>query len=183
MAHGTTARAWAVGGTVFAAVMMIILGIWQIIIGIAAIARSEFFVVAPNYVYEIDTTAWGWVHLGIGVLALLAGLFLFTGALWARIVGIALALLSAVANFFFLPYYPLWSLAVIALDVFVIWALASVGRAMSDRDYGAERYGSAAGRPPERDWATADRDRMVERTRGERDRDWERERDRARDMQ
>ena len=58
----------------------------------------------------------------------LAGFFLFSGAGWARAVGIVLAVLSAIANFFFLPYYPIWSLVIIALDVFVIWALATVRR-------------------------------------------------------
>jgi hypothetical protein len=125
--QGSTARAWAVGGMLFAAAMMVMLGIWQIFVGIAAIAEDEFFVVAPNYTYEIDTTTWGWIHLTIGVIVTLAGFFLFTGATWARVVGIALAVLSAIANFFFLPYYPLWAIVIIAANVFVIWALATVG--------------------------------------------------------
>jgi hypothetical protein len=125
--QGSTARAWAVGGMVFAASMMVLLGIWQIFVGIAAIAEDEFFVVAPNYTYEIDTTTWGWIHLGIGVLVTIAGFFLFTGATWARAIGIVLAGVSAISNFFFLPYYPLWSIVIIAVCVFVIWALASAG--------------------------------------------------------
>src|SRR5690606_35773567 len=96
---GSTKAAWAVGGTIFAATAMLLVGIWQILLGIAAIARENFFVVGPNYAYEINTTAWGWIHLGIGVLAAVAGFFLFTGATWARAVGIALAVISATANF------------------------------------------------------------------------------------
>lgn len=125
MTHSTAARAWATGGMVFAATIMLTLGIWQIIVGIAAIAEDDFFVVAPNYTYEIDTTAWGWIHLALGAVVAVTGFFLFTGAAWARVVGIGLAILSAIANFLFLPYYPLWALLVIALDVFVIWALAT----------------------------------------------------------
>jgi hypothetical protein len=125
--QGSTARAWAVGGMIFAAAMMVMLGIWQIFVGIAAIAEGNFFVVAPNYTYEIDTTAWGWIHLILGVIATVTGFFLFTGAVWARAIGIALAVLSAIANFFFLPYYPLWSIMIIAANVFVIWALATAG--------------------------------------------------------
>jgi hypothetical protein len=128
-----TARAWATGGVVFAAALMVMLGIWQVIVGIAAIVEDEFFVVAPNYTYEIDTTTWGWIHLIIGVVVALAGFFLFTGATWARVVGIVLAVLSAIANFFFLPYYPLWAIVIIAVNVFIIWALATAEPAPLDR--------------------------------------------------
>lgn len=125
MAQSSTASVWARGGLVFAATMMIMLGIWQVIMGIAAIAKGEFFVAGPNYVYEVDITAWGWIHLVLGALAAVAGFFLFTGATWARVVGIGVAVLSAINNFFFIPYYPVWSLTVIALNVFVIWALCT----------------------------------------------------------
>lgn len=110
---------------VFAAAMLLMLGIWQVFMGIAAIAKGEFFVLAPNYIYEFNIGTWGWIHLILGIIMVVAGIFLFQGATWARAVGIVLAVLSAISNFFFLPYYPLWSIVVIALDVFVIWALAS----------------------------------------------------------
>ena len=110
---------------IFAAALLLMLGIWQVFMGIAAIAKGEFFVLAPNYIYEFDIGAWGWIHLILGIIMVLTGIFLFRGAAWARAVGIVLAVLSAISNFFFLPYYPLWSIVVIALDVFVIWALAS----------------------------------------------------------
>ncbi len=117
-----------VGFVVFAAVMMMIVGCFQVIAGIAAIFEDEFFVVGPNYIYDLDVTAWGWIHLILGVVLVLAGIGVLAGATWARVVGITLASLSAVANFFFIPYYPLWSILVIALDVAVIWALAVYGR-------------------------------------------------------
>lgn len=126
-ARSDTARVWALGGLIFAASIMVMLGIWQVIVGIAALVEDEFFVVAPNYTYEIDTTAWGWIHLILGAIVAITGFFLFTGAAWARVVGIVLAVLSAVANFFFLPYYPIWAIVIIAVDVFVIWALATAG--------------------------------------------------------
>lgn len=125
--QGSTARMWAIGGMIFAASMMIMLGIWQIIVGLAALIDDEFFLATPNYTYEIDTTAWGWIHLIIGVIVALAGFFLFTGATVARAIGIILASLSAIANFLFLPYYPLWALVIIAINIFVIWALATAG--------------------------------------------------------
>jgi hypothetical protein len=119
---------WAVGFVVFAAVMMMLAGGFQTIAGIAAIFEDEFFVVGPNYVYDIDVTAWGWIHLILGVILFAAGAGVLSGATWARVVGITLASLSAFANFFFIPYYPVWSIVIIALDVAVIWALSVYGR-------------------------------------------------------
>jgi hypothetical protein len=127
--RGTARSMWAVGGMIFAAALLVMNGIWQILLGIAAIAKGSFFVAAPNYLYnDVSVRTWGWIHLVIGAVMALTGFFLFSGATWARAVGITLAVLSAIANFFFLPYYPIWSLAIIALDVFVIWALATVRR-------------------------------------------------------
>lgn len=132
MSHATAppgrASGWAVGGLIFAATMMLLIGVWQVLMGIAAIAADDFFVVSPEYLYEFNTTAWGWVHLVLGVLVFLVGLALYSGALWARVIGIFFAILVAIANFFFVPYYPLWSLVVIALSVFVAWALAAAPR-------------------------------------------------------
>jgi hypothetical protein len=143
MAQGSTARAWARGGTIFAATVLLLVGVYQILLGIAAIAKNNFFVVGPNYAYTVNTTAWGWIHLGIGVVAVLAGFFLFTGTMWARIAGIAMASISAIANFFFLPYYPLWSLLIIAIDVFAIWAIANMNRpdlaTISESEYAMAR--------------------------------------------
>jgi hypothetical protein len=119
---------WAVGFVVFAAVMMMLAGGFQTIAGIAAIFEDEFFVVGPNYVYDLDVTAWGWIHLILGVILFAAGAGVLSGATWARVVGITLASLSAFANFFFIPYYPVWSIVIIALDVAVIWALSVYGR-------------------------------------------------------
>jgi hypothetical protein len=118
----------AVGFVVFASVMMMLIGGFQAIAGIAAIFENEFFVAGENYLYEVDVTAWGWIHLLLGVIIFAAGTGALSGATWARVVGITIASLSAIANFFFIPYYPLWSLLIIALDVAVIWALSVYGR-------------------------------------------------------
>jgi hypothetical protein len=123
---------WAAGFILFAALMMIMGGIFQALQGLAGIFENEFYVATRNYVFEGDATAWGWTHLIIGVIVGLAGLGLLSGQTWARVVGIFLAVLSAIANFLFIPYYPLWSLLIIALDVFVIWALAAHGRELRD---------------------------------------------------
>ena len=115
--------ALALGGTIFAAVLLVLIGLWQIFLGIAAIAQGGYFIVDPSYAYEFSVAAWGWIHLLLGVVLVLAGLALFTGALWARVVGIVLAVLSALAHFLFLPYYPIGSLVMILVAIFVIWSL------------------------------------------------------------
>ena len=118
-------RPYATGWTVLAAVLMFFGGIMAIFEGIAAIAKDDLIVVTHNYAYTLDVTSWGWIHLVLGVLIALAGLALFTGALWARVIGILLAGLAMVANFLWLPYYPFWAILLIALDIFIIWALCA----------------------------------------------------------
>jgi hypothetical protein len=117
-------NAWASGLAVFAAAMLLTMGVLQALAAIAAIAEDELYVSGIAYTYELDLTAWGWIHLLIGIGMAVTGYFVFTGATWARAVGIAVAMLSLIANFLWLPYYPWWSIIVIALDVAVIWALA-----------------------------------------------------------
>jgi hypothetical protein len=119
---------WAVGFTIFAAFMMILIGAFQSIQALAALFENEFFVATRNYVYEFDLTAWGWTHLIVGVILIACGIGLFSGSVWARTVGVIVAVLSGLANFLFLPYYPVWSILIIALDVTVIWALTAHGR-------------------------------------------------------
>jgi hypothetical protein len=118
---------WALGGVTFAACVLTIVGVFQVIAGLAAIIDDEFFVVARNYTYDFDTSGWGWIHLLLGVLLVVTGFGLFGRAAWAGITAIFLASLSAVANFFFIPYYPVWAILVIALDVWVIWSLTRPG--------------------------------------------------------
>jgi hypothetical protein len=132
---GEEASGWAVGFVLFAAIMMIMAGIWQALAGLVAIFENEFYVATRNYLFQFDATTWGWIHLLLGVLVGLAGLGLLAGQTWARVVGITLAVLSAIANFLFIPYYPFWSMLIIALDVLVIWALAAHGRTLRDTGY------------------------------------------------
>ena len=74
---------------------------------------------------SVSYTGWGWVHLLLGVLVLAAGFGVMAGKTWARMVGIVLAGLSALANLVFIAAYPLWAIIVIAVDVAVIFALAT----------------------------------------------------------
>jgi len=120
---GSGGSIWRSGWTMFAAIMMVFGGVMAIFEGIAAIAKDDVFVTTRHYAYTFNLTSWGWIHLVLGVLVVLAGLALFTGALWARMVGIVLAGLAMIANFMWLPYYPFWAAVLIAIDAFVIWAL------------------------------------------------------------
>jgi hypothetical protein len=118
---------WAVGGLTFAAVMMALIGVFQVIAGLVAIIDDDFYVVTQNYTFDVDTTAWGWIHLLLGIVVLVAAYYLTAGQAWAGAVAVVLAALSAIANFFFIPYYPFWSLLLIALAVWVIWSLTKPG--------------------------------------------------------
>jgi hypothetical protein len=118
---------WAVGFIMFAAIMMIMVGVFQALQGLIGIFENEFYVPTRNYLFQFDATTWGWTHLLLGLLVAFAGYRLLSGKTWARTVAIFLAVLSAIANFAFIPYYPFWSIIVLTLEVFVIWALAAHG--------------------------------------------------------
>jgi hypothetical protein len=116
----------------FAAIMMVIVGILGALQGLSAIIKSGFYTIPPNYYISVNAKGWGWTHLILGVVVVLAGFALFRGAMWARILGIILAGLSLIANFAFIPVYPFWSMLIIAVDVLIIWALAAHGRALAE---------------------------------------------------
>jgi len=124
-AQGRQSSPWATGFAMFAAILMIIAGLWGIIVGISAILNDKVFVTTQGYVYEFAITVWGWLHLIIGILVGGAGIGIIQGATWGRAVGIAVASLSLLANFLFIPHYPIWSIAIIVLDVLIIWALVT----------------------------------------------------------
>ena len=119
---------WAIGWSLFAAVMLITVGCFQVIAGIAAIAEDDIYAQTPEYILELDVTTWGWAHLLLGAILILSGLGIMTGNVLARSVGVLVAAVSMVANFAFIPWYPVWSIAVIAVDIAVIWALTAHGR-------------------------------------------------------
>jgi len=126
---------WA-GWVVFASMMMIMVGSFQAIIGLVALFDSGYYVVTENsLVVNVDYTGWGWTHLILGAVAVAAGFGLIAGQMWARVVGIAMALVSAVVNLAFMAAYPLWSITVIALDILVIYAIAMHGRELKAEAY------------------------------------------------
>ncbi|MFI1281262.1 hypothetical protein ACH4U5_10985 [Streptomyces sp. NPDC020858] len=113
------------GTTIAAAALMIFGGVMAIFEGISALAKDNLLVVTRHYLFEFNLTAWGWVHLIVGILLVVGGCAVISGALWARYFGVFIAGLGAIANFLWLPFYPLWALILVVVNLFVVWALCT----------------------------------------------------------
>ena len=118
----------AVGWTKFAGIMVILIGLFHALAGLSGVLKDDVYAVLPNYVLKFDVSTWGWIHLVIGIVVVLAGFSVWNGAVWARTVGVIIAAASALASFAWIPLYPIWSIVLIAIDVTVIWALTVHGR-------------------------------------------------------
>lgn len=114
---------WPDGAAAFAGVLLLINGVLAVLMGVAAVAKDTVYATAVHYIYSFNITAWGWITLVLGVILGLVGLVLLAGVAWAQWAGIMVAAVSLALQFMFLPYYPIWALIAIALDVCVIWAL------------------------------------------------------------
>ena len=123
---------WAMGYATFAGVVLVLGGIFQALVGIAALANDNYLVVTQDYAFRFDVTSWGWIHLVLGLVVLAAGVGIFSGSVVARTIGVFVAVLSAGVHFMFMPYQPIWSAIVIALDVAIIWALTAHGRDIAE---------------------------------------------------
>ncbi|MBH0779907.1 acetyltransferase [Nocardia sp. NEAU-351] len=115
----------ATGISVTAAILLLVLAAVSILEGVSAIGKDEIYVTGVSYIYEFDTTTWGWIHLVLGVIGVICALGLMFGTTWGRYAAVGIAALVIVANFLSLPYYPAWSLLIIALSVVVIWAVTT----------------------------------------------------------
>ncbi|MFJ1455822.1 hypothetical protein [Nocardia sp. N2S4-5] len=113
------------GGVLAATILLVTVGVLDILQGISAVGADQLYVVGVEYMYRFDTTAWGWIHIVVGITLVLIGIGLMSSTRWARIATMVVAALSIVANFMSLPYFPAWSFLVILLDVVVIWAVAT----------------------------------------------------------
>jgi hypothetical protein len=126
------ASGW-VGWILFAAVILVLVGAFHVIQGFVALFKDDYFLVGSSgLVLNVDYTAWGWIHIVGGVIAVAAGLALFRGKMWARVLGTVVACVSAVVNVGFLAAYPVWSITVIAMDVAIIMALTVHGSEISE---------------------------------------------------
>jgi hypothetical protein len=107
-------------------------GFWWVFAGLVGIINDDFYATTNNYILKFDTTTWGWIHPIFGVLVLLAGFALFRDAVWARTVGVLMALLATLVGFAWLPWYPLWAILIVVASVSVIWALTVHGRDIAE---------------------------------------------------
>ncbi|MFE0101483.1 hypothetical protein [Streptomyces sp. NPDC059009] len=127
----------SLGGVVFAACVMGIVGGYNAIAGLAGILNENFYQAQDDYAFDFDVNGRGWVQMITGVVMVAAAMNLFSGRTWARAVGILVAGFSALENFFFTPYYPVWSAIIIILDIVVIWSLTTYGHREAHKAYGA----------------------------------------------
>jgi hypothetical protein len=119
---------WAAGWATFAGLMMILIGLFHAISGLAEVVDPDAYAVTENYVFKVSSAAWGWIHLLGGIIIFFAGFAIFRGAVWGRTVGVILAIVSAFAAFAWLPYAQVSAIVIIAIDITVIWALTAHGR-------------------------------------------------------
>ena len=108
---------------VFAAAFMVVGGIFHFLNGLAAVINDHFFVIVDGYAYNVDVTVWGWLHIITGVILTLVGVNLLTGKTWARLVAVLMVVCSAMLNFVYIPYQPLWSIVLLVMDGVLLWAL------------------------------------------------------------
>lgn len=133
-AHRAEPRMGPFVGTALAGTLMVLGGLWGVIVGLVALSSSHVFIVAPpsGYTYYWTYHGWGWVQLILGIVVVAAGVCVFLGMGWARYVGAGLAVLSAIAQFMLIPYTPIWSIIMIFLDAFIIWALLTPRRTTAE---------------------------------------------------
>ena len=115
----------AAGASFAAGALLLTAALLTLLEGVSAIVNDELLVIGPNYVYKFNTTIWGAIHVVAAILLGAVAVGVMRGTTWARVAAIVLAALSIVLNFLWLPYYPVWSIIVIALDIIVIWAIAT----------------------------------------------------------
>jgi hypothetical protein len=115
--------AWADFLTMFAGVLLIISAGFEVLQGAAAVSDPDFFASGSEYLYKLNVTAWGWIHIILGVLSAIVAIGIFMEKSWAWFCGVVIVGLTMLSNFAAIPHYPVWSLTIIAIDVAIIWAL------------------------------------------------------------
>ena len=129
---GDQVTGWA-GWVAFGAIMMIVVGGFQAVMGLTALFKDSYYLVPrSDLVVSVSYTTWGWVHLLLGLVAFGAGFGLLRGQMWARILGVAVALASLLVNLVFVPAFPLWALSVMTVDILVIYAIVAHGKELKE---------------------------------------------------
>ncbi|HEY0815180.1 MAG TPA: hypothetical protein VGE11_18070 [Pseudonocardia sp.] len=122
---GQVASPWASGLILFSGGMLVISGILQLFIAVPALMHDIIYTSTPQYAYTFNLTAWGWIQLITGIAAICAGYAALRGLTWARILGIVVSCVSIVMEFAYIPHFAVWSVLVIAIDLVIIWGLAT----------------------------------------------------------
>ena len=115
----------AAGASIAAGALLFTSAVLTLLQGVQTLVHHEPLIIGSHYVYKFSATGWGWIHVAVGIALGVIAVGLITGAVWARVTAIVLACISIVTMFMWLPYYPMWSIIVIALDVVIIWAVAT----------------------------------------------------------
>lgn len=131
MASNKNVTGW-VGWAAFAGVVMLLSGVFGVFQGLVALFNNNVLLVAENTTWLVDLTTWGWAHLLVGILLIGAAASVFKGHMFGRVMGVILAVISALVNLAFVPYYPVWAVLVIVVDVLVVYALTVHGAEMQE---------------------------------------------------
>ncbi len=122
-----TSGEMALGITATAGLILMLVGAFGLIQGLVGLVDNDIYSLTNKWLFDLNPTAWGLLHVALGLVAFSAGIGLFLGKVWAQVTAVVVAAFSAVANFAWLPYYPIWAVLVITFDVFVIWAVTVHG--------------------------------------------------------
>jgi hypothetical protein len=127
---GVEQRTGWTGWIAFAGVIMVISGGLNALYGLIAVVNDDWVVWGDRGSLFLDLSNWGWIHLIVGLVLVLSGIGVFSGNILARTVGVVVASISLIANFLFIPAYPIWAIIVVTIDLLIIWALTAHGREM-----------------------------------------------------
>lgn len=108
---------------VFAGVLLMISGVLNVLQGVTAIANDDVARSVGNFSFKFDLTAWGWIHVVVGAAVAFVGWAVYTGATWAKLIGVVIIAVAIAGNFMWLPYEPVWALLLMGIDVVAMWSL------------------------------------------------------------
>jgi hypothetical protein len=108
----------------FAGVLLLLASLFDLLQGMSAVHDDELYAAGSDYLFRIDVTAWGWVHIVIGLLGVGVSIGILMRKAWGMVTGMIVASLSILTNFTFLPVYPVWASFIIAFNLAVIWSLS-----------------------------------------------------------